>query len=70
MEKQIFSVNGMKCEHCKAKVETAIKVVPGVQIAEANVAEKNVSITYDEILVSPAQLKKAVDALGKFEMMI
>ncbi|WP_077196052.1 heavy-metal-associated domain-containing protein [Prevotella ihumii] len=70
MEKQIFSVNGMKCEHCKAKVETAIKAVPGVQIAEANVAEKNVSITYDEILVSPAQLKKAVDALGKFEMMI
>ena len=70
MEKLIFSVNGMKCDHCKAKVETAIKAVPGVQIAEANVAEKNVSITYDEILVSPAQLKKAVDALGKFEMMI
>ena len=39
--KQIFSVSGMKCVHCKANVENAIKGITGVFAAEANLEEAN-----------------------------
>lgn len=70
MENKVFTVNGMKCEHCKANVENAIKGVVGVEMAEVNLAEKTVEVGYDENLVKPEQLKNAVEASGRFEMML
>jgi len=67
MEKTI-TVNGMKCEHCKATVEAALKALEGVKSAEVNLAERNVNINFDENVVSEAQMKQAVDAAGHFEM--
>lgn len=67
MEKTI-TVNGMKCEHCKATVEAALKALEGVKSAKVNLAERNVNINFDEKVVSEAQMKQAVDAAGHFEM--
>ena len=67
MEKTI-TVNGMKCEHCKATVGSALKALEGVKSAEVNLAERNVNINFDENVVSEAQMKQAVDAAGHFEM--
>ena len=33
MEKKNFAVSGMKCVHCKARVEEAIRALDGVVIA-------------------------------------
>ena len=60
MENKVFTVNGMKCEHCKANVENARKGVVCVEMAEVNLAEKTVEVAYDENLVKPEQLKSAV----------
>ena len=70
MATKTFKVNGMKCVHCKANVENAIKGVVGVEMAEVNLAEKTVEVAYDENLVKPELLKNAVEASGRFEMML
>lgn len=68
MTQKTFKVSGMKCPHCQANVENALRNVAGVQTAEANVAAANVTVCYDELLVKPQMLKDAVDALGRFEL--
>lgn len=66
--KKVFTVTGMKCEHCEARVENAIKEVNGVNSAKADHTADNVTVEYDEDAVSPSQLKDAVDALGRYEL--
>jgi copper chaperone len=63
-----FTVNGMKCMHCKAKVEAALQALDGVQKANADLQNKNVTIDYDEKTVSVDDLKKAVGASGKYQL--
>ncbi len=58
----------MKCPHCKAKVEDALRAVAGVQQAEVNLPAASVTVSYDETLVQPKMLKDAVDLLGRFEL--
>jgi len=68
METKTFAVSGMKCEHCKTNVENALKGLGGVNGATVSLTDKNVTVEYDEAVVSPAQMKEAVDNLGRFEM--
>lgn len=68
MVQKTFKVSGMRCPNCKAKVEDALRSVAGVQLVEANLAEANVTVSYDETLVKPQILKDAVDLLGRFEL--
>lgn len=68
MVQKTFNVSGMRCPNCKAKVEDALRGVAGVQLVEANLAEANVTVTYDDTLVKPQMLKDAVDLLGRFEL--
>lgn len=46
MEKKML-IDGMKCMHCKATVEKALKEVEGVKEAEANLEAKTVTIILD-----------------------
>ena len=68
--KKIITVNGMKCEHCKAKVEGALKAIDGVHAAEVSLADHNVAVDYDETKVQPEAMKEAVDNAGHFEMVL
>ena len=43
MEKKMV-INGMKCMHCKARAEQALKSVEGVLNAEADLETKTASI--------------------------
>lgn len=70
MKEQTFSVTGMKCVNCKAKVENAINALNGVEKAQASLENANVVVDYDETLVSPQAIKDAVDELGRFEMIL
>ena len=38
--KKTFSVSGMKCSHCAANVENALKAVKGVVSAEAQISRQ------------------------------
>jgi len=48
MKKNVYAVSGMKCVHCKANVENALKALNGVVSAEANLEDANVTVEYDE----------------------
>ena len=68
MKKNVFAVSGMKCVHCKANVENALKAVGGVQSAEVNLEDANVTVEYDESKVTSSHLKDTVDNCGRYEM--
>lgn len=70
MKQEIFTVTGMKCVNCKAKVENTLKELAGVASAAVSLEEANVTVCYDESQVSPIVMKEAVDDLGRFEMTI
>lgn len=70
MTKNVFSVSGMKCGHCKLNVENALKAVKGVQNAEVSLENANVTVEYDENVATSAQLKDAVDNSGRYEMTV
>ncbi len=63
-EKCTLSVEGMHCNHCKAKVESALKSVKGVKKAEADLASGDVFVTYIPTKVSVSELADAVNAAG------
>ena len=66
--KKTFTVNGMKCMHCKAKVEDALQSLKGVSVVKVNLEDKSVSVDYDENAVSIDDFKKAVSASGRYEL--
>lgn len=66
--KKTFTVNGMKCVHCKVKVENALQSLEGVHTAVADLQQKNVVVDYDDTVVSVSNLKDAVGASGKYEL--
>jgi len=47
MKKNVYAVSGMKCVHCKANVENALKALNGVVSAEANLEDANVTVELD-----------------------
>ncbi len=65
-----FVVNGMRCEHCKAHVESALKGLRGVNAVEVNLSEHSVIVDFDEKEVNAQQMKDAVEAMGHYEMEI
>lgn len=55
--KTVIKVEGMMCGHCKARVESACKSVPGTEDAVVDLAAKTVTVTGS---ADPVALKKAI----------
>ena len=53
----VIKVNGMMCPHCKARVESVCKAVPGTQDAVVDLQAKTVTVTGN---ADVAELKKAI----------
>ena len=68
MTKKIFSVNGMKCVHCKANVENSIKSINGVNDAVADIEAKNVTVDFDDTVVFDTDNKNVVENSGRYEL--
>lgn len=68
--KKTFQVNGMRCPHCKAHVEDAIKALPGVTDAVASVEDKQVTVDFDEAQSSEKDIQKAVNDTGRYELLL
>ena len=47
MEKQ-FTVNGMMCPRCQARVEKALAAVPGVSACKVDLAAKTATVTLSQ----------------------
>ncbi len=64
------AVEGMTCESCVSDVEYALLTVRGVFSAEANLVAGTVDVSCEEVYVSLAALRKAIQAAGyRFRIM-
>lgn len=68
MTTKTFAVSGMKCVHCKANVENAVKAIDGVENAEACLEAQNVTVNFNDSKVTPDQIKEAIEASGRYEL--
>ncbi len=57
-------VGGMTCASCVGRVEAALRAVPGVLQARANLANERATVLAIEGAVSPGQLVRAIQACG------
>ncbi len=46
--KQQFSIEGMSCNHCAARVEEAVSALDGVQKVKVNLKKANGTVKFDE----------------------
>ena len=60
----VFRVEGMTCAGCVARVESAIREIPGVEDAAVNLATGSASIKYCEDQATEAGFRKAIEAAG------
>jgi len=54
----------ISCANCKAHVEKDISALAGVSAVNADVASKDVVITFDEATLSRVQIAEAMDEAG------
>lgn len=59
-----ISVEGMHCNHCKAKVENALKNVKGVKKFEVSLENASAEIVYAEGKTTPDEIASAVTNAG------
>ena len=64
MSKVKLNVTGMSCAACSAHVEKALGKTEGVQQATVSLMTNSASVTFDENIVSAAQLIEAVEKSG------
>lgn len=59
-----ISVEGMHCNHCKARVEAAIKAVKGVKSASVCLDTASATVVYAEGKTTPDAVARAVTDIG------
>lgn len=64
MQTEILKVTGMTCGGCTSKVTHALKAIKGVDDVKVSLAAGEVTVQFDERLISPDQLKAAVKGSG------
>ena len=62
--KTVIAIEGMHCAACVAKVEKALRAVPGVSEASVNFSTEQANVTYDESLSGFETLRRAIVDAG------
>ena len=57
-------ITGMHCNKCVAKVEQAIRSVPGVQVSQVDLAAGNAVVKFDPKTATPQSVADAVSKAG------
>ncbi|HIE50582.1 MAG TPA: copper-translocating P-type ATPase, partial [Armatimonadetes bacterium] len=64
MSKIEFPLQGMHCAGCAQRIERALRQLPGVEEAQVNFGTERATVVYDPQVTPPADLVRAVEALG------
>lgn len=64
MKKERFTITGMTCSACSARVEKAVTKLAGTQDVSVNLLTNSLQLAYDEGQLSPAQIIAAVEQAG------
>jgi len=59
-----LGVDGMSCDHCRMRVEKAVKALQGVSSAEVNQENKTLTVQYDNSKTKRGQINEAIEAQG------
>ncbi|GAB2720265.1 copper ion binding protein [Paenibacillus thermoaerophilus] len=62
MQKTVLNVEGMSCQHCVRSIEDAMKEIGATGIVD--LANKTVTVTYDESKLTLEQVKEAIEEQG------
>lgn len=62
--KQQFSIEGMSCNHCVARVEETVSALDGVQKVKVNLKKANGTVKFDETKVKSEKICQAINGLG------
>ncbi|MGM9951226.1 MAG: heavy metal translocating P-type ATPase [Lysinibacillus sp.] len=63
-EKKEFTVTGMTCAACSARIEKVLNKKQGIAAANVNLALENATVEYNPLEVSAADIIQAVEKLG------
>lgn len=64
MEKQVITVTGMRCGHCKNAVEKAVGALDGVVEAVVDLAAKTLTVEFDPAKAGLSQIKEIIEEEG------
>lgn len=59
-----LSVEGMHCNHCKARVEATLKALKGVKSFTVSLENATADVVYAEGKITPEEIASAVTASG------
>jgi len=62
--KEIVKVEGMSCNHCVNSIESNVGELDGVSLVHVSLDEGNVTVEFDEVKVSLAQIKETIEEQG------
>lgn len=62
--KQEFTIKGMTCNHCVARVEESVKNLDGVKKVKVNLKKESGSVKFDEAVLSADDIVLAIKAAG------
>lgn len=64
MEKTKLKIGGMSCQHCVKTVKDALTALEGVQSAKVNLRKGEAVVRFDELSVTPVNLRDAITQAG------
>jgi len=64
MKKTTIKISGMTCNHCKARVENALKELDGVAEAVVDLSAAKADVDFDETKVTVEKLAETVEDTG------
>lgn len=62
--KQEFSVKGMSCNHCVARIEEAVGRISGVKKVKVQLKKEKAVVKFDEANVQASEICQAINELG------
>lgn len=62
--KQEFSVKGMSCNHCVARIEEAVGRISGVKKVKVQLKKEKAVVKFDEANVQATEICQAINELG------
>lgn len=64
VSKEMFSVQGMTCASCVARIEDAVSRVPGVLDISVNLLGERAAVLLDTARVTPAEVVACIESAG------
>lgn len=62
--KQEFSVKGMSCNHCVARIEEVVGRISGVKKVKVQLKKEKAVVKFDEANVQATEICQAINELG------